>query len=218
MAAGGLFINAVGQAAGLGAGPPVAASSADNGAHPALAGVAHAQGPVDKHLDLCGTVPGDDRDVPAAQLPGQYHPLQTQLRRAAGAAQGVQAHLGAGVEGNIGRNFPGQPPDAPILDEDSVHPHVRGFLQSLGGGRQLPVRHQGVQGQIDLHAPQVAIGHGGTEFLIGEVPGAAPGVEPAEAHIHRVGPILHGGYHGLPASGGAQQLGHWPRPCWALNS
>ena len=173
---------------------------------------------MDKHLDLCGTVPGDGRDVPAAQLPGQYHPLQTQLRRAAGAAQGVQAHLGAGVEGNIGRNFPGQPPHAPILNEDSVHAHVRGFLQSLGGGGQLPVRHQGVQGQIDLHAPQVAIGHGGTEFLIGEVPGAAPGVEPAEAHIHRVGPILHGGYHGLPASGGAQQFGHWPRPCWALNS
>ena len=77
----------------------------------------------------------------------------------------MQAHLGAGVEGNIGRNFPGQPPHAPILDEDSVHPHIRGFLQSLGGGGQLPVRHQGVQRQKDPDPPLVAVGQGGGELV-----------------------------------------------------
>ena len=218
MASGGLFVDAVGQAAGLGAGSPVAAASADHGAHFALTRVAHAQGPVPEHLDFRGTAPGYGVDVPAAQLPGQHHPLQAQLRRPARPAQGVQAHLSAGVEGNIGRNFPGQPPDAPVLDENGVHPHVRGFFQGLGGGRQLPVRHQGVQGQIHLHPPQMAVGHGLPELLVREIPGAAPGVEPAEAHVHGVCPVLHGGHHGLPAPGGAQQLHHWPRPCWALNS
>ncbi len=45
---------AVGQAAGLGAQPPVAAASPDDGGEEALAGVAHAQGPVAEYLDLQG--------------------------------------------------------------------------------------------------------------------------------------------------------------------
>ena len=38
-----------------------------------------------------------------------------------------------------------------VLDQDGVHPQVRGQGPGLGGGVQLPVKEEGVQGEVDLH-------------------------------------------------------------------
>ena len=66
-----LSFQRVGQAAGLGAGAPVAAAPADHGAHGALAGVAHAQGPMAEHLHLRPAATADGLHIPVRQLPGQ---------------------------------------------------------------------------------------------------------------------------------------------------
>ena len=218
-------VHAVGQAAGLGAAPPVAAALADEGAHGALAGVAHAQRPVDEGLHLGVAAPADFTDFLAGQLPGQHHPADAERGRHPCAAQRVEAHLGAGVKGHIGGNFTGQVPHAPVLYQHGVHAHGAGLSQGLRRLGQLPVGDQGVQREIHLHAPQVAVGHGIGKFLIGKVPGALAGVEGAEAHIHRVRPGLHRRLQGLPGPGGCQKLGHYRLPCcccslkiWRFNS
>ena len=103
-------IDPIGQAAGLSAGTPVAAASADNGAEGALTGVAHTKSAVGKDLHLRRTVPADGGNVPAGQLTGQHHTGKAQLCRPACAPQRVQAHLGAGVEGQLRRRLTGQLP------------------------------------------------------------------------------------------------------------
>ncbi len=58
----------VGQAAGLGALPPVAGPAANDAGHVALAGIAHAQGAMDKHLNFHRAVPADSGDFFLGQL------------------------------------------------------------------------------------------------------------------------------------------------------
>ena len=99
-------VQAVGQAAGLGAGPPAATAAADEGAEVALAGVAHAVGPVGEDLDLGGAVPADGLGVPGGALPGDDHPLAAETGGLLGAAGGEEAHLGAGVEGEVRQGLP----------------------------------------------------------------------------------------------------------------
>ena len=148
-AAGG--IDPIGQAAGLSAGTPVAAASSDNGAEGALTGVAHTKSAVGKDLHLRRTVPADGGNVPAGQLTGQHHTGKAQLCRPACAPQRVQAHLGAGVEGQLRRRLTGQLPHAPILYQHRICPQPGGLVQQLRRPRKLPVGEQGVQGQIDPH-------------------------------------------------------------------
>ena len=127
-------VHPVGQAAGLGAGAPVAAALADEGAHGALAGVAHAQGAVDEHFHLRAAAGADPGDVLPAQLPGQHHPLQTQFPGPAGAAQGEKAHLGAGVERQVRHDGPGQGQQAPVLHQHGVHAQGLGPTEGLRRG------------------------------------------------------------------------------------
>ena len=69
-----LALPAVAQAAGLGAQATVAAAATQHRGEEALARVAHAQGPVDKGLDLNGGVGTDVGNFLAGQLPGQHRP------------------------------------------------------------------------------------------------------------------------------------------------
>ena len=93
-----------------------------------------------------------------------------------------------------------------VLDQDGVRPGLCGQGGGLGGFRQLPVRHQGVQGQVDLRSPEVAPGDLLRQSLRVEVLRVPPGVEAPQTQIHRVGPGLDGGGQGLRGPGGGQQL------------
>ena len=163
----------------------------------------------------------DGRDVPAAQLPGQYHPRPDPApprgRRRPEVCRLIWVLAWRGRSGAISRASRHTPQ---VLDEDSVHPHVRRpSADSLRRRRAAPGPSPGCSGSdrpsrpAGGSRPRPPANSSSVKFLA-----LRRALKPTEAHIHRVGPILHGGYHGLPASGGAQQLGHWPRPCWALNS
>ena len=211
--AGPAAVHPVGQAAGLGAGAPVAAAPADEGAHGALAGPAHTQGPVGEDLDLDGAVLADIGDIPPAQLPAQHHAGHAQIGGGLHPVQGVDGHLGAAVEGQVRDDPPGQGRQAPVLDNDAVHAAAAGPAQILLRSGQLPVPQQGVEGQVDLYPPEVAVGHRLGQLLRGEVFRPPAGVELAAAQIHGVGPVLDGGHHGLPVAGRGEQLHHFLASC-----
>ena len=194
--------------AGLGAHAPVAAAAADQGGHIALAGIAHAQGAVDKDLDLDGAVAADIGDLLPAQLPGQHHPAHAHLRRGLDPGQIVQAHLGAGVQRDIRQGLAHGLDEAQVLDDDAVGPQVGGQPGRIHRRPDLPVVDQGVQGHIDLAAPDPAVAHGLGKFLVGEVLRAPAGVEVPHAQVHRVRAVLHGGDHGFGRSGGREKFHH----------
>ena len=212
-------VEPVGQAAGLGAGAPVAAAAPDEGAEFALAGVAHAKGPVAEDLHLGGAGLAGRGGVLLGALPGDDHPLTAVLIQFPDAAASEHAHLGAGMEGQVRQGLPQQVEKAPVLHQDGVHPQAAGHPGGLQGQGQLPVRQQGVQGQKDPDAPDMAVPDGGGKFLIGEVFGAPAGVEISPAQIHRAAAALDGGPQRLRRSGGGKQFqSHYlrlSRRCWS---
>ena len=130
---------AVGQAAGLGAHAPVAAAPADDAGHEALPRVAHAQRPVDEHLDLNGGALADIRDVPAGQLPGQHRPGHAQPGGLLHPVQGVEGHLGGGVQRQVGGALAQRAHQPHVLHQHRVRPQLGrldGAVHRLG---HLPV-------------------------------------------------------------------------------
>ena len=61
-----------------------------------------------------------------------------------GAARGKDAHLGAGVKGQIRQCVPEQVKKAPVLDQYRIHPQPGGGSCGLQGRGQLPVRQENV--------------------------------------------------------------------------
>ena len=199
-------IEAVGQAAGLGAGTPVAAAAADEGAHLALAGIAHTQRAVAEDLDFGGAAPAGGGCVRPGTLAGDDHPLTAVPVQLVNAAAGKYAHLGAGVERKIRQRLPQQIEKPPVLHQHGIHTQTAGRPGGVQRQRQLPVCQQGVQGQKDPDAPDVAVSDGGGKFLIGEVFGAPAGVEVPPAQIHRAAAALHGGPQRLRRPGRGQKF------------
>ena len=206
------LVDAVGQAAGLGAAAPVAGAAAQHGAHGALAGIAHAKGAVgeDLHLRRAGAYDGL-RVLPGA-LPGQHHPLAAVGGHLAAAAGGKEAHLGAGVEGQVRQHLAQQVKKAPVLHQHGIHAQAAGLPGRLGGTGQLPVTYEGVEGQKHPYAPLVAVCQGLGKLLVGKILGAAAGVEFPPPKVHGAGARLDGGAQGFRGPGGGQKLGHL-HPC-----
>ena len=195
---------AVLEAAGLGAQAPVARPAPDDRGQEALAGVAHAQRPVDKGLDLNGGVGADVLDGVPAQLPGEHHPLHAQIGAAQHPVQGVDGELGGAVDRQVGGHLAEHPQDAQVLDEDGVHPDPGGVGGHLGGGGELPVGNQGVEGQVDPGPPQMAVRNRRRKLLSGEVFRIAAGVEVSVSQIDGIGAGLDGGGDRLRRAGRGQ--------------
>ena len=124
----------------------------------------------------------------------------------------MQAHLGAGMEGNI-RQSPAYGADkAQILNDQPVRPRVRGKPRVFHGSFHLPVIDQGVEGDVYLAAADTAVAHGLFKFLVCEVFRAPAGVEIAHAQVHGVGAVLHGSDHGLRRARRREQLYHSRTP------
>ena len=94
-----------GQTAGSRTRAPVAAASAQKGGHIALAAHAHAQRTVDEALSLDAAVLCDMLHLGQAQLTRQHHPGKAQLLQFQCALQGVDAHLGGTMPGQLRGNF-----------------------------------------------------------------------------------------------------------------
>ena len=110
-----------GQAAGLGAQAPVAAAASQQGAEQALPRNGHAQRPVDKALQLDGAGLVDLLNLPQGHLPGEHGPLRPQVPQQLHPRRGVEAHLGGGVQGQLGRPLPQQREQPHVLHQHGVH-------------------------------------------------------------------------------------------------
>ena len=174
---------------------------------------------MDKGLHLGGAGFADCRRLLLGALPGQHHPLTAVRGNLTGPAGGKDAHLGAGVKGQVGKRPPEQVKKAPVLDQHRVHPQPGGGpggFQSLG---QLPVRQEDVQGEKDPDPPDMAPGHRLGKLLLGKVLSPPAGVEGPPAQVYGPGAALRGGPQGLRRSGGGQQLRPHLEPrlsrrCW----
>ena len=111
----------------------------------------------------------------------------------------MDGHLGGAVDGNMGRNLAAQLHHAQILHDKRVNVILGGVADQLRRFLHLPVGNQGVQGQMNLHTPDVAVFYRIHQGLRGEVFCALTGVQTTNAQIYGVGAILHRrpqGFHG----------------------
>ena len=99
----------------------------------------------------------------------------------------MDGELGGAVDGQTGSGLPEHPQDAQVLDEDGVHPDLGGLGGRPGGGGELPVGDQGVEGEVDLGPPDMAVRNRRGQFLQREVLGIAAGVEIPAAQVDGVG-------------------------------
>ena len=186
-----LPVIAIVQAAGLGALAPVSAAPSDHGGEIALPGIAHAQRPVDKYLHLNGAVLADIGDLVMAQLPGQYHPGDAHFRRTKYAVEIMHRHLGAGMNGHIRRQRPHQLTYPQILHQNRVYSSPGRLKDFPGNILQFPIQHQGIEGQVDLHPPYVAIAHPLVQLLQSEVFGVHTGIKAPAAQIYGIRSVLY---------------------------
>ena len=212
-------VEPVGQVAGLGAAAPVAGAAADQGAHGALAGIAHAKRPVSKGLHLCRAVFTDGPGVLRGAFPGQYHPLTAIGGSFLSAAGGKKTHLGAGVKGQVRQRPAQQVKEAPVLHQHTVHPQAAGLPGGFQRGGQLPVRHQRVESEEHPHAPFMTVAQGLGKFLIGKVFRTPAGIEFPPAQIHGAGAVLDRGPQRFRRAGGGEQFRphpwfFWSSFCW----
>ena len=182
---------AVALAAGLGAAAPVAGPGADHGGKIALAGIAHTQCAVAEDLDFNGGVGADIGNFLPVQLPAQHHPVHAHGCTHLHPGQGVHRQLGGAVDAHLGRDLAAQLHHAQVLDDEGVHARLGGSPDQLPDRLNFPVRHQGVQGQMDLHPPHVAIAQSLLQGVNGKVFGALAGVKRPHAQIDSIRPILH---------------------------
>ena len=187
--------------AGLGAHAPVAAAPAYEAGHVALAAVAEAQGPVDKYLRLDGGVGGDELNLLQAQLSCQDRPCKPHFRRRFHTRQIMQAHLRAGMNGNIRQGLSDGFDQAQILHNKPVRPQGGSKPGRGHGAFHLPVAYEGVQRHIHPAAPDAAVTQGLFEFFVCKIFRAPAGVEIPHAHINGVRPVLDGGNHGFGGAG-----------------
>ena len=200
----GLAAPAVGQAAGLGAHAPVPAPPPDDGGEKALAGVAHTQGPVYEHFNFNGGVGADIGDLGPVQLSGEDHTLHAQVGAPQYAVQGMDGHLGGGVDLQVRGGLLEHPQYAQVLNQHRVHTHLTGLDGQLCRGGELPVREQGIEGQINFCTPKMAVRNRRRRLFLGKIFGAAAGVEVPESQIDGVRPVLHGGGYRLRRPGGGE--------------
>ena len=181
-----------GQAAGAGTGAAVAAAAAQKSRHIALAADAHAQRTVHKTLGLNAAVLRDVLHLGQAQLAGQHHAGKAQLFQFQRALQGVHAHLGGAVAGQLRGDLADQGSHGQVLADDRIGTGRGNSPDGLFQRGQLAAVNGGVQRHMHGHAPGMAEAHRFFQRIGVKIIGTGAGVEARKAQIHRVGPAEHG--------------------------
>ena len=199
---------AVALAAGLGAASPVAGAAADGGGHIALAAVAHAQGAVDKYFNFNGGVGADIADLLPVQLPAEHHTFDTHGGAHLHTGKGVDGHLRGAVDGNVGGDLTAQLHDAKVLNNECVHIAGSSVADHLRQGIDLLVGNQGIQRQVDIHTPDMAVLYCLLQGLGGKILCALTGIKGAAAQIYGVCSVLYGCPKGIHGASRCQQFDH----------
>ena len=199
---------AVALTTGLGAAAPVAGPGTNHGGEITLAGVAHTQGSVAENFNFNGGVGADVLNLVPAQFPAEDHPPDSHGGAHLDTGQVVYGHLGGAVDRHMGRNLAAQLHHAPVLDDKGVHTRLGGGADQIAQLLHLPVGNQGVEGQVNLNPPDVAVLEGFTQGFQSEVLCALPGVEFPDAQIHGIGAVLHRRAKGFHRPRRGQQFQH----------
>ena len=116
----------------------------------------------------------------------------------------MDGHLGGAVDGNLGSDLFAKLDDAQILDDEGVHARTGGLADQLRSSIHLPVGDQGVEGQMHLHAPDMAVFHrlvkGGDRKILR----ALARIKAAAAKIHGIGTVLYRGLQGFHRARGGK--------------
>ena len=182
-----------GQTAGARTGTAVAAAPAQKGGHIALAAHAHAQRTVDEALGLDAAVLCDVLHLGQAQLTGQHHPGKAQLLQLQRALQGVDAHLGGAVAGQVGGDPSYELCHRQILADHGICSAGSHRPDGLFQGRQLGAVHGGVQRHMHRHAAGMAEPHRLFQAVGVKIAGSGAGIEARKAQVDRIRPAEHGG-------------------------
>ena len=146
---------------------------------------------MDKDLDFNGGIGADIADLLPAQLPAEHHPLQAHGGAKLDTGQGVNGHLGGAVNRNLGGNLAAKLHHPQILDDKGIDIVLGGMADQLRHLLHLPVCHQGVDSQVYLHTPDMAVFDCLHQGLGGKVLCALAGVKAAAAQVNRIGSVLH---------------------------
>ena len=199
---------AVGQAAGLGALAAVAGAAADDGRHIALAGIAHAQRTVDEDLDAHGAVAADIGDLLARQLAREHHARKAERGKLAHALERVHRELGGGMQRQLRGDLAGKGRHAEVLHDEGVDACAGRGRDMLRDLRQLAVRDEGIERQVDPHAAHMAVAHRLRQLVQCEIARTCAGIEPLRAQIDRIGTVADGGVQRIKGPGGGEQFEH----------
>ena len=157
-----------------------------------------------ENFNFNGRICADVADFLPVQLPAQHHPLHPQGSAQLHSSQGMDGHLGGAVDGDIGGNLAAQLRHAQILDNESIHPCLGGFSDQVGNSFEFPVSDQGVQGQMHIHTPNMAVFQCFSQRLQGKVFCALAGVKGADAQIHGIRAVLDRSTQRIHGTGGGQ--------------
>ena len=120
---------------------------------------------MDKHLHFQRGVFTDMTDLGGGELPGQHHPGKAQLLTEPCALEVVDAHLGGSMHRQGGSTLPHHPGHCQILGEHRVHTGFGSGTDGLHRLIDLVLKHDDVDGLVDLYAPQMTVFHCPAEFL-----------------------------------------------------
>ena len=180
--------------AGLGALAPVGVPVGEVVGDQTPPGDGHTHGPVDEHFQLQvrrGFGPNLG-DFLQAQLPGQHHPLSSQLIKGPGGLVVGDAGLGGDVQFQVGGDLLGEHQSPHIVDNHPIHPDLVQVGDKLGVAVDLVVALKGVGGDVHLHPFLVGQRHALGQLVRVKVGHAAPHPEFLSRQVDGVGAVLQG--------------------------
>ena len=195
----------VGQAAGLRALAAVGAAPAPGLRRETLTGVSHAQRAVNEDLEFAIGGGAYGAHLVERKLTRQGDAARAQLLGQPHAVRAGDAHLGAGVDGQLRCDPPRQARDAQVLDDNGVRASLGDGCQAARRLRYFVVEDQGIEGDVALHAAPVQSGHdlrqlGEREAYFGTR------TEMVQSEIDRVRACLDGRAELRPKSGRTHDL------------
>ena len=105
------------------------------------------------------------------------------------------------MQGDEGGNLSAEIDDAQILHDERVHVAQGGGADQLGHPGHLSIGDEGIEGQMDLHAADMAVFDRFAQLVICEIFGALTGIEVPETEIDRIRAVVHGGAQRLHRAG-----------------
>ena len=203
----------VGQAARLGAEAAVGAAAAGHARHEAHARVAEAERAVAKDLKLNALL-GDAPDLRERELARERHAVRPLLAAPRDAAGVVDVGLRRDVQLKLGPQAMDLVEEAPVLDDEGVRAADGRRAHERERAGHLSLLDHDVDGHVDARPGQVRLTARRLERVIGEVVGAAAGVEVvADAAVDGVGPRRERRAKRLRTPRRSQQLDcHGPSP------